>query len=82
SVPLLQDLIDNTELVQKLKLDQKPMYVIEATSDSMWFRLSKYNKLDAHLSSGYGYSEDGQKVYEIKGFEVNNLTNKVLEFLK
>lgn len=81
SVPILQDLVTNDNLIAALGLNEKPMYAIEATSDSMWFRLGKYNKIDAHLASGYGYSEDGEKVYQIKGFEVDSLVSKIKEFL-
>ncbi|UUD36934.1 Transketolase [Mycoplasmopsis californica] len=81
SVPLLQELVDNDKLAKELKLDKKPMFAIEATNDSMWFRLSKYNKIDAHLASTYGYSEDGGKVYALKGFSVENLVKKVKSFL-
>ncbi|EFF41525.1 transketolase-like TK C-terminal-containing protein [Mycoplasmopsis alligatoris] len=82
SVPHLQNLINDENLALSLGLDKKPIFAIEATSDSMWFRLSKYNKFDAFLSSGYGWSEDGQKVYELKGFNVDNLVTRVKKLLK
>lgn len=82
SVPVLQDLIDNDSLVKELGLSKKPMYAIEATSDSMWFRLSKYNMIDAWLSHGYGYSAPGDVVYSEKGFTVDNITQKVKNFIK
>ncbi|MEE3928507.1 transketolase [Mycoplasmopsis ciconiae] len=82
SVPVLQELVVNDKLAQSLGLHLKPIYAIEATSDSMWFRLAKFNKFDAFLAQGYGWSEDGQKVYELKGFEPNKLSEKISEFLK
>ena len=82
SVPLLQELIDNDKLVNELKLETAPMYAIEATSDSMWFRLSKYNKISGWFAQGYGYSAPGDVVYEEKGFSVQNIFKQVKEFLK
>ncbi|MBW0596310.1 transketolase [Mycoplasma anatis] len=82
SVPVLQDLVTNESLIKTLGLNSKPIYAIEATSDSMWYRLAKYNKFDAFLAEGYGWSEDGQKVYELKGFEANKLVERIQEFLK
>lgn len=82
SVPILQDLIEDNELCLKLGLNQKSMYAIEATSDSMWYRLSKYNKIEAFLASGYGLSADGPQVYSYKGFTKENICQKVIEFLK
>ncbi|QZE12516.1 transketolase [Mycoplasma sp. Ms02] len=82
SVPSLQRLLKDENLIKSLGLHLKPIYAIEATSDSMWYRLSKYNKTDAFLANGYGWSEDGQKVYELKGFTPENISEKVEEFLK
>ena len=82
SVPILQDLIQDENLINKLGLSKKPMYVIEATSDSMWFRLSKYNRIDAWLSQGYGYSAPGDIVYSEKGFTVENISKKIKDFIK
>lgn len=82
SVPLLQNLVKDKNLILSLGLDKKPIYAIEATTDSMWYRLGKYNKFDAFLSEGFGWSEDGQKVYELKGFEKKLLTEKIMKFLK
>ncbi|WP_027333960.1 transketolase family protein [Mycoplasma elephantis] len=81
SVPLLQDLVDNEKLIKELKLDKKPMFAIEATSDCMWYKLSKYNKIDAFLATTYGHSEDGGKVYSLKGFNTENLLKLVKNFL-
>ncbi|WP_027120549.1 transketolase-like TK C-terminal-containing protein [Mycoplasmopsis lipofaciens] len=81
SVPLLQDLVKNEKLVKELKLDQKPMFAIEATSDSMWYQLSRYNKIEAHLADGFGHSADGQEVYELKGFTPEFIIEKIKRFL-
>ncbi|MCK5866873.1 MAG: transketolase, partial [Mycoplasmataceae bacterium] len=82
SVPVLQDLITNDELAKELKLDTKPMYAIEASSDSMWFRLSKHNKFDAFLAEGFGHSAPGDVVYAVKGFTVENIIPKVKKLIK
>ncbi|UUD35426.1 transketolase [Mycoplasmopsis caviae] len=82
SVPLLQDLIENEQLCLELGLNKAPMFAIEATSDSMWYRLSKYNKIDAFLAKDYGFSADGALVYSQKGFTKLNISNKIIEFLK
>ncbi|ADE19403.1 transketolase family protein [Mycoplasma crocodyli] len=82
SVPHLQNLINNENLILSLGLNKKPIFAIEATNEMMWYKLSKYNKFDAFLANGYGWSEDGQKVYELKGFNVDNLTQRIQTFLK
>ncbi|UUD35419.1 transketolase [Mycoplasmopsis caviae] len=82
SVPLLQDLINDEKLIKSLNLDKKPMFVIEASNDTLWYKLSKYNKIDAMLADGYGYSADGFEVYKIKGFSLENAQKRILEFLK
>ncbi|MDJ1646977.1 transketolase-like TK C-terminal-containing protein [Mycoplasma phocimorsus] len=82
SVPILQDLVNNDKLIAELNLALAPAFAIEATSDSMWFRLSKYTKFDAFLANGYGYSADGPIVYKEKGFCPENISQIVKEFLK
>lgn len=81
SVPLLQELINNDELCLNLGFSKAPMFAIEATSDSMWFRLGKYNRIDAHLSESYGHSEEGDIVYKLKGFSVESIVSKIQQFL-
>ncbi|MCA8839118.1 transketolase [Mycoplasmopsis bovis] len=81
SVPVLQKLVDNDELVIKLKLDKKPMFALEASNDSLWYKLSKYNKIDGHFASEYGFSDKGNVVYDSMGFNVNNIVDKVKQFL-
>ncbi|BAH70009.1 hypothetical protein MBIO_0744 [Mycoplasmopsis fermentans PG18] len=82
SVPLLQDLVNDEKLIKSLGIDKKPIYAIEASTDPLWYKLGKYNKIDAFLADGYGYSADGFEVYKIKGFSLDNIHKKVLEFLK
>lgn len=81
SVVNLQKLIINNSLCMELKLDQKPIFVIEASSETMWFKLSQYNKVDAWLANSYGYSADGPIVYKEKGFNVENITDRILTYL-
>lgn len=82
SVPVLQDLIIDDRLCKELRLDKKPLYVIEATTESMWYKLSKYNKIDGFFAHGYGKSAPGNVVYEYKGFTENNISKKIINFLK
>lgn len=79
---LLQDLVNDEKLIKSLGIDKKPIYAIEASTDPLWYKLGKYNKIDAFLADGYGYSADGFEVYKIKGFSLDNIHKKVLEFLK
>ncbi|WP_029513843.1 transketolase-like TK C-terminal-containing protein [Mycoplasmopsis primatum] len=82
SVPILQNLINNDKLAKKLMLNKKPIFIIEASNDPLWYKLSKYNKVDGHFATDYGYSDDGQIVYEYMGFTVDNIINKINKFLK
>ncbi|WP_406615472.1 transketolase-like TK C-terminal-containing protein [Mycoplasmopsis hyopharyngis] len=82
SVPCLQEFINNDKLIRELKINKKPIFVIEATSDSTWFKLAKYNKLYTHLALTFGYSADGLEVYKRKGFGVKNLALKIVDFLE
>lgn len=79
---LLDELVNNENLALSLGLNKAPMYAIEASSDSYWYKLSKFNKLDGQFANGYGYSEDGDKVYKLKGFEAQSIAKNVLAFLK
>ncbi|QSF13579.1 transketolase [Mycoplasma sp. Mirounga ES2805-ORL] len=81
SVLLLQDLVKNNKLANELGLNKKPMFAIEASSDSMWYQLSKFNKIDAHLAEGFGYSTSGEEVFRVKGFTKENISKKVVDFL-
>lgn len=82
SVMLLDELVNNENLALSLGLNKAPMYALEASSDSYWYKLSKFNKLDGQFANGYGYSEDGDKVYKLKGFEAQSIAKNVLAFLK
>ena len=82
SVPLLQHLIDNDKLIKELKIDKIPIFAIEASSDNSWYKLSKYNKIETHLSKKFGDSALGLIVYEKHGFNSKNIVNSILKFLK
>ncbi|MCE6090855.1 transketolase [Mycoplasmopsis agalactiae] len=81
SVPVLQKLVDNDELAKELKLDQKPIFVLEASNDPLWYKLSKHNKIDGHFACDYGFSDKGNVVYEHMGFNVVNIISKIKSFL-
>lgn len=82
SIPLLQDFANNERLIKYLKINTKPIFAIEASSDNLWYKFAKYNKLYTHLALTYGYSADGEIVYNKKGFNVKNISIKIIEFLK
>ena len=81
SVPILQDLVNDENLIKSLNLDKKPMFVIEAANDYMWYKLSKYNKIASHFASSFGESTSGEEIYKSKGFNTNYLLEKVISFL-
>lgn len=81
SVPILQDLVNDENLIKSLNLDKKPMFVIEAANDYMWYKLSKYNKIASHFASSFGESNSGEEIYKSKGFNTNYLLEKVISFL-
>ncbi|WP_444703462.1 transketolase-like TK C-terminal-containing protein, partial [Metamycoplasma equirhinis] len=56
SVPLLQNLVNDSKLIKQLEIEKKPIFAIEASSDSMWYQLAKYNKFDCQLALTYGES--------------------------
>lgn len=82
SVPYLQGLVDNHDLIAKLKINQKPAFAIEATNDSLWYKLARFTRFEAHLAANFGESAPGDVVYEHQGFSVANLVAKIKEFLK
>ena len=81
SVPILNDFIIDQKYISKLNIAKKPILILEASNDSMWFKLSSLNKFDAIFASGYGYSAPGDQVYELKGFNVNNVIKKTKKLL-
>ncbi|TCG11566.1 transketolase family protein [Mycoplasma todarodis] len=81
SVPNLQGLVNDDELARALLLDRAPMLAIEASSDSYWFRLSKYNKINAHLAKDFGHSAPGDVIYEKHGFNSTNIKKMVKELI-
>lgn len=81
SVPILQDLVNDENLIKSLNLDKKPMFVIEAANDYIWYKLSKYNKIESHFASSFGESTSGEEIYKLKGFNTNYLLEKVISFL-
>ncbi|WP_029608713.1 transketolase family protein [Mycoplasma simbae] len=81
SVPVLQWIVQNEELIKEFKLDSTPTLALEASSDSMWYRIAQYTRFDAILATEYGHSADGQQVYEMNGFNVENVIDKALKLL-
>lgn len=81
SVPYLQGLVDNQDLITELKIDQKPAFAIEATNDSLWYKLARFTRFEAHLAANFGESAPGDVVYERQGFSIPNLSGKIKEFL-
>ncbi|CAM9134087.1 transketolase [Mycoplasma todarodis] len=81
SVPNLHGLVEDEELAKELLLDKAPMLAIEASSDSYWFRLSKYNKINAQLAKEFGHSAPGDVIYEKHGFNTKNIRKMVKELI-
>ena len=83
SVPLLQDLLEDEKLIKSLKITNKPLYAIEASSDCMWYKLSQYStKMKTHLAEGFGESADGKQVYsELKHFDAEYISNDIENWL-
>ena len=78
----------------KLFLNQEPNYIkqtlksrngivtVEASSDTTWYLLSKYTKKVKSLrATTFGSSANGDKVYEEKGFNVENIVKKCQELI-
>ncbi len=82
SVPILQNLVENPLLIKKLELEKLPIFAIEASNDPLWFKLATVQKFSGHFASGFGESAPGDIVYELKGFNVDYLFEKVLKFLE
>ncbi|TDV23539.1 transketolase [Mycoplasmopsis mustelae] len=81
SVPSLQLLLNNEDLIKELGLNKLPNFAAEATNDPLWFKLAQFNKFDAHLAKEFGHSAPGDFVYELNGFTVENVLAKVKSFL-
>lgn len=82
SVPCLQLLLEDSKLIKELKLDQQPLFAIEASNDPLWFKLSKYSKFHAQLSKEFGHSAPGDFVYKLNGFDEKLIVEKVKDLIK
>ncbi|MDQ0513954.1 transketolase [Mycoplasmoides fastidiosum] len=80
SVPILQELVTDYQLITKLKLKTKPIFAIEASNDKMWYMLAKFNRFECCLAKRFGKSADGQKVYESNGFSVHGIVDQILSW--
>ncbi|MGL4950632.1 MAG: transketolase [Mycoplasma sp.] len=78
----------------KLFLEQDPSYIertlssfngvitIEASSESLWYELSKYTKKVRTIkATKFGESKDGNKLYNEMGFNVENIVEKCQELI-
>lgn len=78
----------------KLFLEQKPKYIketikskcgvisIEASNDTYWYELSNYTKkVKTIRAKSFGYSKDGAKLYNEKGFNVDTIIKKCQELV-
>ncbi|UUM24767.1 thiamine pyrophosphate-dependent enzyme [Mycoplasma sp. 3686d] len=81
SVPCLQLMLKDQELMHSLQLNKLPNFAVEATNDPLWFKLAQLSKFDAHLAEYFGHSAPGDVVYELNGFTVENILAKVKSFL-
>ncbi|MGZ9762321.1 transketolase-like TK C-terminal-containing protein [Mycoplasma sp. 394] len=82
SVPSLQLLLDDSELISKLGLDKLPNFAVEASNDPLWYKLALYQKFDGHFAKDFGHSAPGDFVYHLNGFTSENILTKVKSFLE
>ncbi len=81
--------------IQKLFLEQSDEYirntinatkgvmVIEASNDANWYKLQKYNNNFCFIGAwGFGKSMDGNKLYQEKGFNKNNIIKIIKEMVE
>lgn len=80
-MPLLQDLVNNEKLIKQLNISKKPIFALEASSDSVWYQLAKYNRFDCMLATTFGESTDGKEIYELKWFNIINIVTKIMKLL-
>lgn len=75
----------NLFLQQKLESELKKyelLYVIEASNDTMWYQLMKYNcKFGIKSINRYGKSMDGYELYEEYGFSLESIKKDILELI-
>lgn len=76
----------NLFLEQKIEDELKKyelIYVIEASNDSMWYQLMRFNnKFGIKSINKYGKSMDGNKLYEEYGFSLEVIKKDILELMK
>ncbi|MBU4690116.1 transketolase [Mycoplasma sp. ES3157-GEN-MYC] len=82
SVPFLQELTEKREIIQKLSIDKYPILAIEASNDCTWYKFAQYTELDVVLASNFGASADAKTVYEMNGFNIQNIVSRALKLLK
>lgn len=79
SVPCLQKAIKlNKEEKIKLFGAKKALLTLEASADMMWLSLHLTNQKNYHLgANSFGKSMDGDVLYKNKGFNVENIVEKI-----
>ncbi|MGV1739062.1 transketolase [Mycoplasmoides pneumoniae] len=83
SVPNINMLLSQPQsYLQQLFDPNSVLLTLEASASMEWYALAKYVKKHTHLGAfSFGESNDGQVVYEHKGFNVTNLL-KLIKTLK
>ncbi|VEU59355.1 transketolase-like TK C-terminal-containing protein [Mesomycoplasma neurolyticum] len=81
SVINLKELLENISLIEKLKIKEKPIFAIEASNDTMWYKFALYNKFSGQFAKNFGHSAPGDFVYKYNGFEKQKIKEKILDFL-
>lgn len=79
SAPILKLFIEQDDkYIETLLKAKYGILGIEASNDANWYKLLKYtNKLELIQASSFGKSMDGEELYKQKGFNVENIINKI-----
>lgn len=83
SVPNLNLFLKQTKILSDELSKYNLLVVLEASNDSMWYKLLKYNSNIMFKGIySYGKSMDGAQLYKEYGFDVNEISNEILNFKK
>lgn len=81
SVPNLEKFINNKDINDQIK-SKYGLVSIEASNDSNWYKLGVLVNNYCNISvNQYGYSIDGEENYSYLGFNVLNITTKIINTL-
>ncbi|AIA29437.1 transketolase [Mycoplasmopsis californica] len=83
SVPVLQFLVNDTEEIAKISNHfQTPLLAIEASNDTMWYKIAEYTRFRAILAKKFGCSGKGELIYHDNGLTVENIIDETIKMLE